>query len=103
VDNNNGYVLLKRSQFSQVILMDEPALPWPDFYLRIEELLQELKQGYHHRHPQYATGITVSDMTAFSTSSRQKKGGRILSEYDKTEKIFQTPQQQATQEYVSGR
>ncbi len=92
----------------EVILMDEPASALdPISTLRIEELLQELKQQYTiiivtHNMQQASR---VSDMTAFFNVEPTEKGGRMgyLVEYDKTEVIFQTPQQQATQEYVSGR
>jgi phosphate transport system ATP-binding protein len=92
----------------EVILMDEPASALdPISTLRIEELLQELKQQYTiiivtHNMQQASR---VSDMTAFFNVEPTEKGSRMgyLVEYDKTEVIFQTPQQQATQEYVSGR
>jgi phosphate transport system ATP-binding protein len=44
-------------------------------------------------------------MTAFFNVEPTEKGGRMgyLVEYDRTEVIFQSPQQQVTQEYVSGR
>lgn len=92
----------------EVILMDEPASALdPISTLRIEELLQELKDQYTiiivtHNMQQASR---VSDMTAFFNVQPTDKGGRqgYLVEYDKTEAIFQSPQQQATQEYVSGR
>lgn len=92
----------------EVILMDEPASALdPISTLRIEELLQELKQQYTivivtHNMQQASR---VSDMTAFFNVEPTEKGGRIgyLVEYDKTEAIFQAPQEEATQQYVSGR
>lgn len=92
----------------EVILMDEPASALdPISSLRIEELLQELKQQYTiiivtHNMQQASR---VSDMTAFFNAEATEKGGRMgyLVEYDKTELIFQNPQQEATQQYVSGR
>jgi phosphate transport system ATP-binding protein len=92
----------------EVILMDEPASALdPISTLRIEELLQDLKQQYTivivtHNMQQASR---VSDMTAFFNVEPTEKGGRIgyLVEYDKTEAIFQSPQQEATQQYVSGR
>ena len=92
----------------EVILMDEPASALdPISTLRIEELIQELKQQYTivivtHNMQQASR---VSDMTAFFNVQPTEKGGRqgYLVEYDKTEVIFQTPQQQATKDYVSGR
>jgi len=92
----------------EVILMDEPASALdPISTLRIEELLQELKQHYTiiivtHNMQQASR---VSDMTAFFNVQPTEKGARMgyLVEYDKTELIFQNPQEQATQQYVSGR
>mgnify|MGYP000061775153 CR=1 FL=1 len=92
----------------EVILMDEPASALdPISSLRIEELLQELKEQYTiiivtHNMQQASR---VSDMTAFFNAEATEKGGRMgyLVEYDKTELIFQNPQQEATQQYVSGR
>ncbi|HAX74412.1 MAG TPA: phosphate ABC transporter ATP-binding protein, partial [Cyanobacteria bacterium UBA11372] len=47
----------------------------------------------------------VSDMTAFFNVEPTEKGGRIgyLVEYDRTEVIFQSPKEESTREYVSGR
>ena len=92
----------------EVILMDEPASALdPISTLRIEDLLNELKQQYTivivtHNMQQASR---VSDMTAFFNVEPTEKGGRMgyLLEYDRTEVIFQSPQQQVTQEYVSGR
>lgn len=92
----------------QVILMDEPCSALdPISTLRVEDLIQELKEQYTivivtHNMQQASR---VSDMTAFFNVHPTEKGGRqgYLVEYDKTEAIFQSPQQQATQEYVSGR
>lgn len=92
----------------EVILMDEPCSALdPISTLRVEELLHELKEQYTiiivTHNMQQAT--RVSDMTAFYNAAATEKGGKMgyLVEYDKTESIFQNPQQQATQEYVSGR
>ncbi|MDX2100149.1 MAG: phosphate ABC transporter ATP-binding protein PstB [Leptolyngbyaceae cyanobacterium bins.59] len=91
----------------EVLLMDEPCSALdPISTLRIEDLIQELKQNYTivivtHNMQQASR---VSDMTAFFNVEIDK-GGRIgnLVEYDLTQKIFQSPSQKATQEYVSGR
>lgn len=91
-----------------VILMDEPCSALdPISTLRVEDLLHQLKEQYTivivtHNMQQASR---VSDMTAFFNVEPTEKGGRIgyLVEYDRTEVIFQSPQQQATQEYVSGR
>ena len=92
----------------EVILMDEPCSALdPISTLRIEELLQELKQQYTivivtHNMQQASR---ASDMTAFfnarATEGGQKTG--YLVEYDRTELIFHHPRQQATQDYISGR
>lgn len=92
----------------EVILMDEPCSALdPISTLRVEDLLNELKEQYTiiivtHNMQQASR---VSDMTAFFNVEATAKGGRMgyLVEYDRTELIFQSPQQQATQEYVSGR
>ena len=50
--------------------------------------------------------LRVSDMTAFFNAEAQENGsGKVgyLVEFDETEKIFNSPQQQVTQDYVSGR
>ena len=92
----------------EVILMDEPCSALdPISTLRVEDLLNELKEQYTiiivtHNMQQASR---VSDMTAFFNVEPTEKGDRMgyLVEYDRTEMIFQSPQQQATQEYVSGR
>lgn len=92
----------------EVILMDEPCSALdPISTLRVEDLLNELKEQYTiiivtHNMQQASR---VSDMTAFFNVEPTEKGGRMgyLVEYDRTEMIFQSPQQQSTQEYVSGR
>jgi len=92
----------------EVILMDEPCSALdPISTLRIEELLQELKEQYTiiivtHNMQQASR---VSDFTAFYNAEATDKGGKIgyLVEYDRTEKIFQNPANEKTQEYVSGR
>ncbi len=91
-----------------VILMDEPASALdPISSLRVEDLLHELKEHYTivivtHNMQQASR---VSDMTAFFNVQTSDKGGRTgyLVEYDRTENIFQNPQQEATKDYVSGK
>lgn len=91
-----------------VILMDEPCSALdPISTLRIEDLLHELKEQYTivivtHNMQQASR---VSDMTAFFNVQPTEKGGRMgyLVEYDKTEIIFQSPKEESTREYVSGR
>lgn len=82
-----------------VILMDEPTSALdPISTLKVEELVQELKQDYSivivtHNMQQAAR---ISDRTAFFLS------GEVI-EYDKTDIIFQTPSDQRTEDYISGR
>jgi len=91
-----------------VILMDEPASALdPIATLKIEELMQELKQLYTivivtHNMQQAAR---VSDMTAFMSIDRSRREDRIgvLVEFDETKKIFTMPTQQETEDYISGR
>lgn len=91
-----------------VILMDEPCSALdPISTLRIEDLLHELKEQYTivivtHNMQQASR---VSDMTAFFNVQPTEKGGRMgyLVEYDRTEVIFQSPKEESTREYVSGR
>ena len=92
----------------EVILMDEPCSALdPISTLKVEELIQELKQQYTivivtHNMQQASR---VSDFTAFFNAEATEKGGKVgyLVEYNRTEVIFQSPAQQSTQEYVSGR
>ena len=91
-----------------VVLMDEPCASLdPISTLKVEELIQELKEQYTivivTHNMQQAT--RASDMTGFFNVQTTEGGKRMghLVEFDKTEVIFQSPQQQATQEYVSGR
>ena len=92
----------------EVILMDEPCSALdPISTLKIEELLHQLKEHYTivivtHNMQQASR---VSDRTAFFNAEATGDGGRYgyLVEYDRTEVIFQCPQQEATHEYVSGR
>ena len=90
-----------------VVLMDEPCASLdPLSTLKVEELIQELKEQYTiiivTHNMQQAT--RASDLTAFfnvETAPDGKRTGTLV-EFNKTEVIFQNPQQKATQEYVSG-
>ncbi len=92
----------------EVILMDEPASALdPVATLKIEELMQQLKQHYTivivtHNMQQAAR---VSDRTAFMSIDRSRSDERVgvLVEYDETKKIFTGPSQQETEDYISGR
>jgi phosphate transport system ATP-binding protein len=88
----------------EVLLMDEPASALdPVATLRIEELIAELKQTYTivivtHNMQQAAR---VSDRTAFFTMGEDRAG--YLVESGDTPKIFTSPRERLTEDYVSGR
>jgi len=92
----------------EVILMDEPCSALdPISTLRIEELMQELKEQYTivivtHNMQQASR---VSDKTAFFNAEATEKGGKLgyLVEYNDTVDIFTNPKQDYTRDYVSGR
>ena len=82
-----------------VILMDEPTSALdPISTLKVEELVQELKQNYSiiivtHNMQQAAR---ISDKTAFFLS------GEVI-EFNQTDTIFSTPSDKRTEDYISGR
>ena len=88
--------------------MDEPASALdPISTTRIEDLMHELKREYTivivtHNMQQAAR---VADMTAFFSVDVHEDGRRhgILVEYDETSKIFTTPSDKRTEDYVTGR
>ena len=88
----------------EVILMDEPASALdPIASLKIEELIQELKQTFTiiivtHNMQQAAR---ASDFTAFFNMDEDRAG--YLVEYDDTAKIFTNPEKKLTEDYISGR
>jgi phosphate transport system ATP-binding protein len=91
-----------------VVLMDEPCASLdPISTLKVEDLMHQLKEQYSivivTHNMQQAT--RVADMTAFFNAKATEKGGKqgYLVEYDQTENIFQSPKQEATKDYVSGR
>jgi phosphate transport system ATP-binding protein len=83
----------------EVVLMDEPASALdPLATAKIEELIFRLKEKYTivivtHNMQQAAR---VSDRTAFVMLGK-------LVEYDKTSKIFTSPSNKLTEEYITGR
>jgi phosphate transport system ATP-binding protein len=92
-----------------VILMDEPCSALdPIATLRIEELMHELKRDYTiiivtHNMQQAAR---VSDMTAFLTVNVDDLVGMRtgeLVEFDRTERIFTSPADSRTEDYITGR
>src|SRR5690606_14318133 len=88
----------------EIILMDEPASALdPISTLRIEELIQELKQNYTilivtHNMQQAAR---ASDFTAFFNMDTDRAG--YLVEYGPTDQIFTNPQNELTEQYITGR
>lgn len=82
-----------------VILMDEPTSALdPISTLKVEELVQELKKNFSiiivtHNMQQAAR---ISDKTAFFLS------GEVI-EFDETDKIFSTPSDKRTEDYITGR
>jgi phosphate transport system ATP-binding protein len=92
-----------------VILMDEPASALdPISTTRIEDLMHGLKRDYTivivtHNMQQAAR---VADMTAFFSVVVSEDGSArrgVLVEYDTTAKIFTTPTDKRTEDYVTGR
>ena len=93
----------------EVILMDEPCSSLdPIATARIEELMQEIKTKYTivivtHNMQQAAR---VSDRTAFFTTEinpeSDRRTGRLV-EYNPTNKIFSNPDDERTEQYVTGR
>jgi phosphate transport system ATP-binding protein len=92
-----------------VILMDEPCSALdPIATARIEELMQEIKSQYTivivtHNMQQAAR---VSDRTAFFTTEINPESDRrtgLLIEYNPTPKIFSNPDDERTEQYVTGR
>ncbi|MDQ2709052.1 MAG: phosphate ABC transporter ATP-binding protein PstB [Actinomycetota bacterium] len=88
-----------------VLLMDEPCSALdPISTLAIEDLMAELKKQYTivivtHNMQQAAR---VSDQTGFFNLKATGEPGRLV-EIDDTEKMFSTPTERATEDYISGR
>lgn len=91
-----------------VLLMDEPCSSLdPIATLRIEELMLELKKDFSiiivtHNMQQAAR---VSDRTAFFTVDVNDTGQRTgkLVEFDETDRLFTSPSQRQTEDYITGR
>lgn len=83
----------------EVVLMDEPTSALdPLSTLKIEDLINELKLTYTIiivTHNMQQAG-RISDQTAFFLNG-------VVIEYDKTEKIFSTPADKRTEDYITGR
>ena len=94
----------------EVILMDEPCSALdPISTLKIEETIHDLKQSFTiiivtHNMQQ---ALRVSDFTAFLNAEilSGNTGGKVgyLVEFNETDKVFNQPNQKATQDYISGR
>lgn len=88
----------------EIILMDEPASALdPIATMRIEELIQELKQKYTivivtHNMQQASR---ASDFTAFFNVDQSRTG--YLVEYGETTQIFTNPANELTEQYITGR
>ncbi|MCL5025920.1 MAG: phosphate ABC transporter ATP-binding protein PstB [Chloroflexi bacterium] len=88
----------------EVLLLDEPASALdPQATLRIEELLQQLKERYTvaivtHNMQQAAR---VSDYTAFMLAGADRVGELI--EYGETREVFTNPKDRRTEGYLTGR
>jgi len=88
-----------------VLLMDEPASALdPISTLAVEDLIHELKANYTivivtHNMQQAAR---ASDFTAFFNLEATGQPGHLV-EIGPTEKIFSSPEDKATEDYVSGR
>jgi len=88
----------------EVILMDEPCSALdPIATQRIEDLMRELATDYTivvvtHNMQQAAR---VSDRTAFMLAG-QDRIGRLV-EYERTEQIFTNPNDERTEQYITGR
>jgi len=92
-----------------VLLMDEPCSALdPIATARIEDLMAEIKTEYPiiivtHNMQQAAR---VSDRTAFFNTEIGANATRptgVLVEYDTTRKIFSTPSDVRTEQYISGK
>ncbi len=87
-----------------VILMDEPASALdPISTLKIEDLMRELVRSYTivivtHNMQQAAR---VSDQTVFFSLNEQRQG--VLVEASSTRDLFTKPQDQRTEDYITGR
>jgi phosphate transport system ATP-binding protein len=93
----------------EVILMDEPCSALdPIATARIEDLMQEIKHDFTivivtHNMQQAAR---VSDRTAFFITEVNPESDRrtgLLVEYNATEKIFSAPDDERTEQYITGR
>lgn len=89
----------------QVLLMDEPCSALdPISTLAIEDLIAQLKEDYTIAivtHNMQQAG-RVSETTAFFTIAEAGAPGRLI-EIDDTKRIFSTPAEKSTEDYITGR
>ena len=89
----------------EVLLMDEPCSALdPISTLAVEDLIHELKEDFTivivtHNMQQAAR---VSDQTAFFSLEATGRPGQLI-EVGPTKKIFESPERQETEDYISGR
>ena len=89
----------------EVLLMDEPCSALdPISTLAVEDLINEIKERYTivivtHNMQQAAR---VSDRTAFFNLAATGQPGKLI-EINDTAKMFENPDEQATEDYISGR
>jgi phosphate transport system ATP-binding protein len=89
----------------EVLLMDEPCSALdPIATLAIEDLIRDLKSRYTivivtHNMQQAAR---ASDVTAFFNIEGTGRPGQLV-EINETERMFTSPEEKATEDYVSGR
>ena len=93
----------------EVLLMDEPCSALdPIATNRVEDLMRELRDDYTivivtHNMQQAAR---CSDKTAFFGVEVNAEGDRrtgLLVEFDETERIFSSPSDERTENYITGR
>jgi phosphate transport system ATP-binding protein len=88
----------------EIILMDEPCSALdPIATLKIEDLMRDLAEFYTiiivtHNMQQASR---ASDFTAFFTMDPDRSG--VMVEYGNTDQIFTNPQDQRTEDYITGR
>jgi phosphate transport system ATP-binding protein len=88
----------------EVLLMDEPASALdPISTMKIEDLMRELKEDFTivivtHNMQQAAR---VSDYTGFMLAGENTPGELI--EFDESSKMFTTPKDKRTEDYITGR
>jgi phosphate transport system ATP-binding protein len=89
----------------EIILMDEPASALdPIATLRIEDLMRDLAKQYTIivvTHNMQQAG-RVSDFTAFFSIDEDDRAGMLI-EYNPTKKMFSNPDNDITEDYITGR